>query len=50
MLYIYCEDKALAEYLKRRLEHINEIVYPIDEDENYSDLMVAEESEEYRYE
>lgn len=48
--YIYCEDKPLAEYLKSRINRCNEITYSIDEDEHYTDLSVAEESEEYRYE
>ena len=48
--YVYCTDKNLAEYLKKRLNQKNEIIYPIDDNENYSDLRVAEESEEYRYE
>ena len=47
--YIYCTDKNLAEYLKRRLNQINEIVYPVDEESTY-DLMVAEEEEKYKYE
>ena len=48
--YIYCTDKKLSDYLKKRLNQKEDIVYPIDEDENYTDLMVAEDSEEYRYE
>lgn len=48
--YIYCTDKDLAEYLKRRLKQSKEIVYSIGGDENYTDLMIAEDSEEYRYE
>ena len=48
--YIYCTNKNLAEYLKIRLNQNDGIIYSIDEDENYSDLMVAEDSEEYRYE
>lgn len=46
--YIYCTDKKLSDYLKKRLNQNEGIVYPIDEDENYADLMVAENSEEYR--
>ena len=46
--YIYCEDKALSEYLKKRLTATNEIIYQID-DEEHSELMVAEDDEEYRY-
>lgn len=48
--YIYCEDKPLAEYLKSRINRCNGITYSIDEDEHYTNLGVAEESEEYRYE
>lgn len=48
--YIYCTDKKLSDYLKKRLNRNEGIVYPIDGDENYTDLMVAEDSEEYRYE
>ena len=47
--YIYCTDKKLSDYLKKRLNQNNEIFYPFDEDGHYSDLMVAEDSEEYRY-
>lgn len=48
--YIYCEDKPLAEYLKSRINRCNEITYTTDEeDENY-EMMVAEGSEEYKYE
>ena len=48
--YIYCADKPLAEYLKSRINRCNGISYSIDEDEHYTDLSVAEDSEEYRYE
>ena len=44
--FIYCENKALAEYLKRRINMCDEIIYPIDEDHN-DNLMVAEEGEKY---
>ncbi len=47
---IYCTDKNLSNYLKKRLNQNESIIYPIDEEEHYSDLMVAEDSEEYRYE
>ena len=47
--YIYCTDKNLSDYLKKRLNQNEGIVYPIAEEEHYSDLMVAEDSEEYRY-
>ena len=45
--YIYCTHKKLSDYLKKRLNQNEGIVYPINEDENYTDLMVAEDSEEY---
>ena len=48
--YIYCTDKELSDYLKKRLNQNEGIIYPVDEDEHYSNLMVAEDSEEYRYE
>ena len=48
--YIYCTDKNLSEYLKKRLNQKNEITYSIDEDEDNDVLMVAEDSEEYKYE
>lgn len=46
--YIYCTDKKLSDYLKKRLNQKKEIVYPIYNDENNKNMMVAEESEEYR--
>ena len=48
--YVYCTNKKLSEYLKKRSKQNESIVYSIDEEEEYSDLMVAEDSEEYRYE
>lgn len=48
--YIYCTDKKLSDYLKKRLNQKKEIVYPIYNDENNKNMMVAEESKEYRYE
>jgi len=48
--YIYCIDKKLSNYLKKRLNPKNEIIYPIDNEENTNNMMVAEDSEEYRYE
>lgn len=48
--YIYCTDNNLSDYLKKRLNQNDGIIYPIDEDENYRNLMVAEDSEEYKYE
>ena len=47
--YIYCVNKGLSNYLKRRLNQKKEIVYSI-EDEEKDNLMVAEDSEEYKYE
>ena len=49
--YIYCEDKQLAQFLKSKLRRHNGITYFVDDNEkiNY-ELMVAEDSEEYRYE
>lgn len=48
--YIYCVDKALAEYLRSRINRCNGITYSIDEEEINYNLMVAEDSEEYKYE
>lgn len=48
--YIYCTDKKLSDYLKKRLNQKDEVVYQIEETEHYSDLMVAEDSEGYSYE
>ena len=48
--YIYCTDKKLSEYLKKRLNQKDEIIYSIDHEENRDNIMVAEDSEEYRYE
>lgn len=48
--YIYCVDKALAQYLRNRIHRCNGITYSIDEEEINYNLMVAEDSEEYRYE
>ena len=48
--YIYCTDKKLSEYLKRRLNQKEEIIYSIEEDEHFSELKVAEDNEEYKYE
>ena len=48
--YIYCTDKKLSDYLKKRLNQNNGITYPIDNEENINNLMVAEDSEEYKYE
>ena len=48
--YIYCTEKNLSNYLKKRLNQNKGIIYHIDDDEHYSDLMVAEDSEGYSYE
>ena len=48
--YIYCTNKDLAEYFKRSLEPFGEIIYPVDEENQYTELKVAEDSEEYKYE
>ena len=48
--YIYCKDKALSEYLKNRLTTAKEIIYPVDAENQYTELKVAEDSEEYKYE
>ena len=48
--YIYCEDKQLSEYLKRRVNRCNEITYSNDDEEDKNTMMVAEEGEEYKYE
>ena len=48
--YIYCEDKKLAEYLKMKINHCDDITYTVDKDDGESNLMVAEEGEEYRCE
>lgn len=48
--YVYCTDKKLSEYLKKRSNQNEGIVYSTNEKEDYGNLMVAEDSEEYRYE
>ena len=47
--YIYCVDRDLAQYLRNRIDRCNGITYLIDDEEeiNYN-LMVAEDSEEYK--
>ena len=48
--YIYCTDKKLSDYLKKRLNQKEEIIYPIDSEDNNNDMMmVAEDSEEYHF-
>lgn len=48
--YVYCTDKNLSEYLKNRLNKKNGIIYSIDEEEKANNIMVAEESDDYKYE
>ena len=47
--YIYCVDKALAQYLRNRINKCNGITYDIDEEESNYNLRGAEENEEYKY-
>ena len=48
--YIYCTNKKLSDYLKKRLNQKEEIIYPIDSEDNTNDIMmVAEDSEEYHF-
>lgn len=48
--YIYCTEKKLSDYLKKRLNQKEEIIYPIDSEDNNNDMMmVAEDSEEYNF-
>ena len=48
--YIYCTNKKLSDYLKKRLNQKEEIIYPIDSEDNTNDIMmVAEDSEEYKF-
>ena len=47
--FIYCTDKKLSDYLKRRLNQQGEIMYSIDETKT-NNMMVAEDNEEYKYE
>ena len=48
--YVFCTDKKLSEYLKKRSNQNEGIVYSTNEEEDYGNLMIAEDSEEYRYE
>lgn len=48
--YIYCTDKKLSDYLKKRLNKKDEIIYSTYEEENKDNMMIAEDSEEYKYE
>lgn len=43
--YIYCTDKKLSEFLKRRVNRCNEIIDPIDNEEDKYTMMIAEEGE-----
>lgn len=44
--YVYCEDKPLAKYIKRKTKLIKNNLYVINEDEYYSDSKVAENKKE----
>lgn len=48
--YIYCTNKNLSNYLKRRLNQNNTTMYQFDIEENTTNIMVAEDNEEYKYE
>ena len=48
--YIYCTNKNLSKYLKRRLNQNNTTMYQFDIEENTTNIMVAEDNEEYKYE
>ena len=48
--YVYCTDKNLSDYLRKRLNQRNEIIYSTDNEEITNNMMVAEDSEEYKYE
>lgn len=48
--YIYCTNKNLSNYLKRRLNQNNTTMYQFDIEENRTNIMVAEDNEEYKYE
>lgn len=48
--YIYCVDKALAQYLRNRTNRCNGITYSVNEEDINYNLMIAEDSEDYRYE
>lgn len=49
--YIYCTDEKLSSYLKKRLNKMdNNIIYSINNELKYNNMMVAEESEEYKSE
>ena len=47
--YVYCEDKALAEYLKKRIDRIRcEFEYSVGDASKATELKVAEDGAEYR--
>lgn len=48
--YIYCTDEKLSSYLKKRLNKMDNIIYSINNELKYNNMMVAEESEEYKSE
>ena len=48
--YVYCTDKKLAAYLKERANQSDGVRYAINEERINSNLMVAEDCEEYKYE
>ena len=47
--YIYCTNKNLSNYLKRRLNQNNTAMYQFDVEENRTNIMVAEDNETYKY-
>ena len=47
--YIYCTNKNLSNYLKRRLNQNNTTMYQFDVEENRTNIMVAEDNETYKY-
>lgn len=47
--YIYCTNKNLSNYLKRRLNQNNTTMYQFDIEENTTNIMVAEDNETYKY-
>ena len=48
--YVFGRDKNLSEYLKKKSKQRNEIIYSIDNEEITNNMMIAEDSEEYKYE
>lgn len=45
--YIYCEDKRISKYLKRKLEEVSETVYEVDKHYRPERMIVAEERGKY---